>query len=189
MSLFFAISFVAYYLITDYIAASNKSTTNYPKSLASYYDFKNLVSNVENIRSEKLVNYDTFVKMSKENNTVILDTRSQARFRNKHLAGAIHIEFTEFTQENLKNLIPDTNTRILIYCNNNFTGDSINFANKGAGILNNGEQVTNQKSITLALNLPTYINLYGYGYKNIYELDELLNIKDERVKFEGLEVN
>jgi hypothetical protein len=37
----------------------------------------------------------------------------------------------------------------------------------------------------MALNLPTYVNLYGYGYRNVYELDELLDVKDPRVVFEG----
>jgi len=41
----------------------------------------------------------------------------------------------------------------------------------------------NSKVISLALNVPTYINLYGYGYQNIYELDELVDLKDTRVKF------
>lgn len=31
----------------------------------------------------------------------------------------------------------------------------------------------------------TYINLYGYGYRNVYELDELVNVKDPRIVFEG----
>lgn len=43
-------------------------------------------------------------------------------------------------------------------------------------------------SITLALNIPTYINLYGYGYKNVYELSELISIYDSRIQFEGSEV-
>ena len=37
----------------------------------------------------------------------------------------------------------------------------------------------------MALNVPTYINLYGYGYRNVYELDELVNVNDARVLFEG----
>ena len=37
----------------------------------------------------------------------------------------------------------------------------------------------------MALNIPTYINLYGYGYRNVYELDELVNVKDPRIHFEG----
>jgi hypothetical protein len=37
----------------------------------------------------------------------------------------------------------------------------------------------------LALNIPTYINLYGYGYRNVYELNELINVSDPSIKFEG----
>ena len=37
----------------------------------------------------------------------------------------------------------------------------------------------------MALNIPTYVNLYGYGYKNVYELNELVNVKDSRIEFEG----
>ena len=41
----------------------------------------------------------------------------------------------------------------------------------------------------LALNIPTFINLYGYGYRSIYELDELVNVHDTRIEFEGTMVN
>ncbi len=37
----------------------------------------------------------------------------------------------------------------------------------------------------MALNIPTYINLYGYGYRNVYELHELVNVDDPRIAFEG----
>ena len=37
----------------------------------------------------------------------------------------------------------------------------------------------------MALNIPTYVNLYGYGYQNVYELDELVKVTDPRIKFEG----
>ena len=43
----------------------------------------------------------------------------------------------------------------------------------------------NRKPLMLALNVPTFINLYGYGYRNVYELGELVNITDKRVTFEG----
>jgi hypothetical protein len=125
--------------------------------------------------------------MSKENNVVILDSRSDFRFNRKHLKGAIHLDFTDYTQENLRTLIPDTNTRILIYCNNNFDGDKVDFPSKMALHSTKIETqiLSNRKPIMLALNIPTYINLYGYGYKNIYELDELVNINDKRITFEG----
>lgn len=174
---------------------SNKSKKmankeNYPKALVDYDDFKNLVVDLEMKRAERLVSLDVFLEMAKGQNTVILDTRSDFRFNRKHLKGAIHLDFTDFTQENLLKLIPDTNTKILIYCNNNFNGDPIDFASKMAKPAASLETqiLSNRKPVMLALNIPTHINLYGYGYKNIYELDELVNVNDPRVKFEGTEV-
>ena len=162
----------------------------YPKALVDYNDFKNLVIALEKQRAEHLVSLDIFLKMSQEKNTVIFDTRSDYRFNRKHLKGAIHLDFTDFTQENLLKLIPDTATKILIYCNNNFDGDPIDFASKVARTANTIETqiLSNRKPIMLALNIPTHINLYGYGYRNIYELDELVNVNDTRIKFEGTEV-
>ena len=60
-------------------------------------------------------------------------------------------------------MLGDTGTRILIYCNNNFT-DNV------APVM--------VKRIQLALNVPTFINLYGYGYENIYELKDAHSIRD-----------
>lgn len=163
----------------------------YPKALVDYDDFKNLVSELEKQREKNLVSLDVFLKMAKEENTVILDSRSDFRFNRKHLKGAIHLDFTDFTQDNLLKLIPDPNTRILIYCNNNFDGDPIDFASKMAKpkrSIPETQILSNRKPIMLALNIPTHINLYGYGYKNIYELDELVNVNDPRIKFEGTEV-
>lgn len=163
---------------------------HYPKALVDYDDFKNLVSELEKQRENHLVSLDVFLKMSKEENVVILDSRSDFRFNRKHLKGAIHLDFTDFTQDNLLQLIPDTNTKILIYCNNNFDGDPIDFASKMAKPKTNIETqiLSNRKPIMLALNIPTHINLSGYGYKNIYELNELVNVNDPRITFEGTEV-
>jgi len=163
---------------------------HYPKALVNYEDFKNLVTELEKKRENHLVNLDVFLKMSKEENVVILDSRSDFRFNRKHLKDAIHLDFTDFTQDNLLQLIPDTNTKILIYCNNNFDGDPVDFPSKMYVPENKIETqiLSNRKPIMLALNIPTHINLYGYGYKNIYELDKLVNVNDSRIKFEGTEV-
>jgi hypothetical protein len=37
----------------------------------------------------------------------------------------------------------------------------------------------------MSLNVPTYVNLYGYGYRNVYELHELVDVNDPRISFEG----
>jgi len=175
-------------------ASAMSAPKEYAKAKVSFSDFKNLVNNVEDHRAKRLVDLDTFLKMSKQPNTIILDSRSTFRFDRIHLAGAKHLSFTDFTQENLAKVIPSFDTTILIYCNNNFNGNQIDFASKVAlpseDIKKNKDPIANQmvaqeKPIMLALNIPTYINLFGYGYRNIYELDELVEVKDPRIKFEG----
>ena len=176
------------------VTKKNKKMTEgktYPKALVNYDDFKNLVAEVESHRLTHLVDLNTFLKMSKEKNVVILDSRSTFRYERKHLKGAIHLSFTDFTQTNLLTLIPDPATKILIYCNNNFDGDPVDFASKIATpnalppIQRETQILSNRKPLMLALNIPTYLNLYGYGYRNVYELHELVNINDPRIAFQG----
>lgn len=170
----------------------------YPAAKVSFDDFKSLVAEVEPHRQQRLVDLDTFLKMSREPGVVILDTRSTFRYERIHLAGAKHLSFPDFTQDNLRRVIPSEETTVLIYCNNNFDGDEVNFASKGAVPMRAsragkadapagpGAQFRAQeKPLTLALNVPTYITLYGYGYRNVYELDELVKVTDRRVAFEG----
>ncbi|SEL18912.1 Rhodanese-like domain-containing protein [Aquimarina amphilecti] len=142
-------------------------------SKVDYNSFIAITEEVMEYRQSRLIHLDTFLNFAKENNTILLDTRSEAAYNKKHLKGAVHLNFSDFTKEKLAKLIPDKKTRILIYCNNNIDGDGINFPTK---------------SLSLALNIPTYINLYGYGYKNVYELSSLVPIKDKRLKFTGTKV-
>ena len=160
----------------------------YKKAKVSYDDFKGLVAEVERHRESRLVDLETFLRMSKDSNVIILDSRSANRFDRIHVKGAKRLAFTDFTQDNLASVIPSFETTILIYCNNNFEGNQLDFPTKiarpGAGFLINqfGAQ---QKPKMMALNVPTYINLYGYGYRNVYELDELVSVSDPRITFEG----
>lgn len=164
---------------------------SYPKAKVSFDDYKNLVAEVEPHRAERLIDLDTFLKMSKDPGVIILDSRSTFRYERIHLKGATHLSFTDFTQSNLAEVIPSFETTILIYCNNNFDGNQTDFASKVAMPVNSaGEMITAQfnsqeKPLMMALNIPTYINLYGYGYHNVYELNELVNVNDPRITFEG----
>lgn len=161
---------------------------NYPKAKVSFSDFKGLVAEVEAHRASRLVSLEAFLKMSKEPGTIILDSRSTFRYDRIHLQGAKHLSFTDFTQSNLKGVIPSFDTKILIYCNNNFDGNQTDFASKIALPPPNpvATQMASQaKPVMMALNIPTYINLYGYGYRNVYELDELVKVSDPRIRFEG----
>ncbi|MFK7834329.1 MAG: rhodanese-like domain-containing protein [Winogradskyella sp.] len=126
----------------------------------NYNGFVALSDSLKTYRETRLIDEATFNNYSKQPHTIILDTRSKKAYDDIHIKGAIHLNFSDFTEEKLNNIIPDRTTRILIYCNNNF--DS-----KKRSLLN--------KYRRLALNIPTFINLYGYGYKNIYELKGYLN--------------
>ncbi len=107
--------------------------------------------------------------MSKEPGVIILDARSRAKYDLLHIKGAINLNFSDITVESLKKTIPDKSTRILIYCNNNFK---------------NAEEPFPTKMPTASLNLSTYIALYNYGYRNVYELAPLLDPKECKLDFE-----
>lgn len=191
MKIRIAIASVALAAATMALAADKK----YPKAKVSFEDFKSIVSQVEPHRASRLIDFDAFLKMSKEPGTIVLDSRSAFRYERIHLKGARHLSFTDFTQANLAKAIPSFETRILIYCNNNFEGDQTDFTTKivmrpsGPRDAAAVQLSAQAKPLMMALNVPTYINLYGYGYRNVYELDELVNVKDPRVSFEGSVVN
>ena len=176
-------------LVTNTASAQVK---NYPPAKVSFNDFKELVAAVEPHRAARLIDLDTFLKMSKEPDVIIFDSRSDFRYNRIHIKGARHLSFTDFTQDNLGKVIPSFDTKILIYCNNNFEGNQTDFASKIAlpGAVPSGDAVTAQfqsqeKPRMMALNIPTYVNLYGYGYRNVYELAELVHVDDPRIEFEG----
>ncbi len=87
-----------------------------------------------------------------------------------HVKGAVHLDLTNATAADLAKVIPDKGTRILIYCNNNFLNEPVAMGGK---------------AFTTSLNIYTFNTLYGYGYKNVYELGPLLDIKKTVIPFEG----
>ncbi len=156
-------------LLLPFVMQSQKKN-KLPKSKVDYATFLEMSEEIMQHREERLITLEVFLAYMKDDNTILLDTRSEAAYKKKHLKGATHINFSDFTKEELTKHIPSKNTRILIYCNNNIDGDLVHFASKKA---------------PLALNIPTFINLYGYGYKNIYELSSLVQAKDKRLQFTG----
>lgn len=131
-----------------------------------YQGFRGLAGEVEAYRAERLVNLAEFRRMAREPNTIVLDARSADAYAAGHIAGAINLPFTDFTDQSLRAALRDPNVRILIYCNNNFS---------------NNAQPVMLKRIELALNIQTFINLYGYGYRNIYELGDVVDFNDPAV--------
>lgn len=193
-------------LFAMHASIAQSDDINREPSLVDYDAYMNLVKEVHEHRSDRLISVEQMKKMIEEQNTIILDTRSKEMYAAKHVKGAIHLNFSDFTQLNLMKLIPDVNTRIIIYCNNNFKDDRIYFATKSYvpteletlqmntrlssdSNENNELEFAKPLGITMALNIPTYINLYGYGYKNVYELKDLISVFDEVIEFEGTAID
>ena len=138
-----------------------------------YDGFEKMAVEVGKLRAERRITEAEFLRLAAEPGTVILDTRSKAKFDKLHVKGALHLNFSDFTQEALAKLIPDPGTRILIYCNNNFDNEPKLFTGKRAEV---------------ALNIPTFINLHAYGYKNVRELKPYLDVKTTKIPFAGSSV-
>jgi len=168
-------------------STSETQKIDFPKAKVSYTDFEDLVKVVKSHRDKRPISFDEFTEKSKNPNVIILDTRSKDMYDKKHIKDAVHLNFSDFTQSNLAKTIPNTDTTILIYCNNNFNDDPIHFMSKTLLVLPSEEE--KERTLSLALNIPTYINLYGYGYKNVYELDELISYFDQRITYEGSSIN
>jgi len=121
-------------------------------------------------REPRRLTEDEFISMSRQPGTVILDARSREMFELLHVEGAINLPFPDIDIASLAELLPDKNTRILIYCNNNFE---------------NEERAMRSKVAPASLNLSTYVSLYTYGYRNIYELGPRKDPRESKLPLVG----
>ena len=125
-------------------------------------------------RATRRVTEEEFLKMSGEKGTVVLDARSKDKFDLSHVKGAVNLSFPDIDAVNLPKTLPDKDARILIYCNNNFT-PAAGSPPAGRGASPVPPAAFQPKKATASLNLSTYIALYTYGYRNVYELAPLID--------------
>ena len=133
-----------------------------------YPGFVRLTKDVQAYRRQRLVDWAGFAAAARERGALILDARSADAYAAGHIEGAVNLPFTDFTAESLKRVIGRSDRPILIYCNNNFS---------------NNEAPVQLKSVRLALNIQTFVNLVGYGYRNVRELDEVVDFNDPKVRW------
>jgi len=134
-----------------------------------YDGFVALIQEVRPYRQARLLDWNAFAAAARQRNVLILDARSERQFAAGHIAGAVNLPLTEFSERQLAEVIgPDRNRPILIYCNNNFLEDRPPVVNKAG---------------RLAINLSTFTHLYGYGYRNVRELDEDVTMNDPRIRW------
>ena len=169
MKILFAVGLLLVLLVSGGEAqtAITNRLINYPAFLANARE-------VDAIRAAHRLPEAQFLQAMAEPGVVLLDARSAAKFKLRHLKGAVNLSLPDFTADDLAQTIPAKGTKVLIYCNNNFLGSPVAFASKAPAA---------------SLNISTFVNLYTYGYTNVYELGPLVNVKSTALPFEGTEVS
>ena len=134
-----------------------------------YPGFVELAEEVFELREQRRLAWDEFASEAQAKGAMLLDARSESAYAAGHLEGAVNLPLPDFTDEALAELLgPDKDRPIYIYCNNNFADDA-------------PPVVT--KRVQLALNIPTFINLVGYGYENVWELADVIRTDDPGVNW------
>jgi hypothetical protein len=132
--------------------------------------FLEIAGEAARYRESRRISEAEFIRLSRQPGTIVLDARSTEKYDELHVRGAIHLSFPDITAASLRAAIPDSNACVLIYCNNNFTGALGPFPTKLPAA---------------SLNLSTFIALYTYGYRNLYELGPQIDIRDSKLDFES----
>jgi phage shock protein E len=163
--------------VTQTISLSSLGSNDYSISKISgsknkaFDDYVKLAEEVAPYRERRLISLADFNTRSNKAKVLILDARSAAAFQAGHIKGAVNLPLPSFNNENLRKIIGrNKNREILIYCNNNFTDNRFPIATKVA---------------RTSLNISTFINLYKYGYKNVYELGEAIESSHAELAWVG----
>ena len=131
-----------------------------------YAGFQELTGQVSTYRQARLVTWKEFQAAAKQPGALVLDARSADAYAAGHIRGAVNLPFTDFTADSLARVIGSRDRPILIYCNNNFA---------------NNQPPVPKKAIELALYIQTFINLVGYGYPNVRELNGVIDFNDPKI--------
>ena len=153
--------------------ASHAQSAGPLNPLIDYDGFAANVAAVAPLRESRRISEAQFIRMAREPGTVVLDARSERLYALRHVKGATNLSFPEFTEATLARAIPTKGSRVLIYCNNNFTG---------------APESLPMKNLSSALNVSTFVSLHAYGYRNVYELGPTIEVSRSRLAFAGTEV-
>lgn len=163
--------------------------------------FLKAAQEAERSRVSKRIDEVTFAKMCQEPNTIVLDARSNEHWKQLRVKGSVNLPYTEFSAKALERLVPTRETRILIYCRNNLVDTRPQGAfpvepQQPTRFLTNTDSVPHPypddfnppqipKAFQAGLNIPTYITLHIYGYKNVWELSSAVDPNNSAIHFES----
>ena len=162
----FKLALLAFFLIWIVAVVDAQKAREIPNPAIDMKGYLRVAEEAAEYREKRRLTEDEFIKTSREPGVIILDARSKQKYDELHIKGAVNLSFPDITVDSLATLFPDKDQKILIYCNNNFQ---------------NAEDAFPRKIATASLNLSTYISLYTYGYRNVYELGPLLDVKTSKL--------
>jgi phage shock protein E len=134
-----------------------------------YIGFVELAAKLGDFREQRRLAWEEFAARALADGAILLDARSETAFAQGHIDGAINLPLPDFTADRLAEVLGEDRDRpVFIYCNNNFADDR--------------EPVVTKRA-ELSLNIPTFINLVGYGYENVWELADIIRMDDPSVSW------
>ena len=162
---------VLFCLLSAALIASPLAAQTAGSPLIDYAAYRKLTKEVAPHRTKRLISLADFQARAAKPDVLLLDARSARAFAEGHIKGAVNLPLPDFNEASLAEMIGKNPDReILIYCNNNFR---------------NNVRPVETKATPLALNIQTFINLYGYGYRNVYELGVAVDMYAPDVAWEG----
>ena len=161
------LAFVAFFLLWAVSFAGAQKAREISNPSIDMKGYLRLAREAAEHREKRRLTEHEFIEMNRRFGVIVLDARSKQKYEELHIKGAINLSFPDITVESLARVLPDKDATILIYCNNNFR---------------NAEAAFPTKMTTASLNLSTYIALYTYGYRNVYELGPLLDAETTKLE-------
>lgn len=177
-------------IVAETVSQAKPAPTGDACDSASYLEF---AKRAEELRTTHRLTAEEFAEFATDPKTIVLDARSQSAFEMLRIVGSKNLPFTSFSEKSLREIIPSTDTRVLIYCRNNIVDTAfdshIDFGEVqttvSATSTSEARHAPRIKGRPVGLNIPTYITLYVYGYHNIWELNPVVDPTNSLIRFEG----
>ena len=155
--------------------------------------FLKAAAEAERLRVKRRITAGEFARMASEPGTIVLDARGKSDYDALRVKGSVNLPYTAMAAESLQRVIPDQRTRILIYCRNNLYDTRPAFPVEPVKPVKFGsvpypdefDPPQIPKTFSAGLNIPTYITLYIYGYRNVWELDPAVDPNHSPIAFES----
>ncbi len=159
------------------LSADDSISTSTACDSSSYLEFAKCA---EFLRERNQIDEATLTNELREGNAILLDARGKEAYDALHIDGSVNLPYTSFSASNLAHIIPDKDARIIIYCRNNFrlsgTDDPEQVPPQSfESFKAEFEDIEFRKGASVGLNVPTFITLYAYGYRNVYELSSVFD--------------